>query len=436
MRSVIDRPFARLAATHGLGMAGEATVALALAGSLFFKVDPAEGRQKVLLGLLLTMAPFALVGPFIGPLVDRVRGGHRVVIIATMIARVMTAIVMVPAAASNSWLLFPEAFVMLVLAKTYQVAKAAFVPEVVDGDLALVEANSKLQLIGGLSGFVVMAPAAIALIFGTGWVLVVCAAAFTAASVAAIRLPRGRAPLGSAGEAERSEVRSLVVVIESSSMAVIRGLVGFVTLLLAFALRGGVAGPAAENLARNVGAALERLVGVTVVAARGEPPKWYFVAVIAMGLLGSLGGAASAPALRKVFAEERILGGSLVLALGAGLWCALIDGLAGSAGLALLIAAAATIGKQAFDSMIQRDAPDADRGRLFAVFESRFQVAWVVGAVIPTALSIPIQVGAWMVVVIAGATAVFYLLGAFGQLPRSGKSGISTSESSSGRSAS
>ncbi len=63
-------------------MAGDALLAMSLAGSLFFKVDPAAGREKVLLGLLLTMAPFAVVGPLIGPLLDRFRGGHRAVIVA------------------------------------------------------------------------------------------------------------------------------------------------------------------------------------------------------------------------------------------------------------------------------------------------------------------------------------------------------------------
>ena len=40
-----DDPFARLALTHALGMSGEALLALSLAGSLFFKTDPAQGRQ-------------------------------------------------------------------------------------------------------------------------------------------------------------------------------------------------------------------------------------------------------------------------------------------------------------------------------------------------------------------------------------------------------
>ena len=44
------------------------------------------------------------------------------------------------------------------------------------------------------------------------------------------------------------------------------------------------------------------------------------------------------------------------------------------------VGVAANVGRQAFDSILQRDAPDAARGRFFARFETRFQLAWVVGA--------------------------------------------------------
>jgi hypothetical protein len=53
---------------------------------------------------------------------------------------------------------------------------------------------------------------------------------------------------------------------------------------------------------------------------------------------------------------------------------------------ALLVAAGAAAGRVAFDSLLQRDAPDAIRGRSFARFETRFQITWVVGALIPVAI--------------------------------------------------
>ena len=39
-----------------------------------------------------------------------------------------------------------------------------------------------------------------------------------------------------------------------------------------------------------------------------------------------------------------------------------------------------------FDSLLQRDGPEHLRGRAFARFETRFQLVWVAGALIPVAL--------------------------------------------------
>ena len=50
---------------------------MSLAGSLFFQSPTGAARGKVLLYLLLTMAPFAIVAPVLGPALDRSRGGRR-----------------------------------------------------------------------------------------------------------------------------------------------------------------------------------------------------------------------------------------------------------------------------------------------------------------------------------------------------------------------
>ena len=76
-------PFARLARVQLVSAAGDALFTIALAGSLFFNLDPAAARPKVALYLMLTIAPFAVVGPLIGPLIDRLRGGRRAMVIVS-----------------------------------------------------------------------------------------------------------------------------------------------------------------------------------------------------------------------------------------------------------------------------------------------------------------------------------------------------------------
>ena len=68
-------------------------------------------------------------------------------------------------------------------------------------------------------------------------------------------------------------------------------------------------------------------------------------------------------------------------------------------------------GKLSFDSILQRDAPDANRGRSFAQFETRFQVTWVVGAFIPVAITMPAYVGYFIVLVVAGTATFSYVIG-------------------------
>ncbi|MGA0264006.1 MAG: MFS transporter, partial [Ilumatobacteraceae bacterium] len=87
----IVSPFMRLARVHALGAASDAAIAVTLAGSIFFSISPDDSRGRVALYLALTMAPFAIVAPLLGPAIDRTRGGRRLMIIATATVRAVLA---------------------------------------------------------------------------------------------------------------------------------------------------------------------------------------------------------------------------------------------------------------------------------------------------------------------------------------------------------
>lgn len=385
-------------------------MAMALAGSLFFSVDPAGARWRILLYLIFTMAPFAVVGPLIGPMMDRARGGRRLMLLVSTFGRLLVALAMVSAVADESLLLFPEAFVMLILSKGYQVAKAAIVPTVIDSEQALVEANSKLQLLSGLGGFAMGLPGLLLLLIGAPAVMVFAAVVFAAAGVAALRVPATTVADEPAHEDETAELRSGAVVSAGSAMGSLRAIVGFVTFLMAFALRGDDRITRhGEVLGRVTSAAFDHdPVTVADLAPPGAPPAWHFGVIVAVSVAGGLVGAAVAPQLRRIFREEFLLLASVGVAAGAGLAGLLFAGLFGQALLAAGVALAAAMGKQAFDAVVQRDAPDANQGRAFAAFESRFQIAWVFGAVLPVVVPMPTQLGGLMVGVLAVASALFY----------------------------
>ncbi len=308
-------PFGRLAMTHVLSTSGDALVALVLAGSLFFSLDPAGARWRIALYLLFTMAPFALIGPLIGPLMDRMPGGRRVLLIGSCVGRAILALLMISSAGSDSLLLFPEAFGMLVLAKSYTVAKAALVPTVVVGDHALVEANSKLQVLSGIAAFAAGLPGALVLwLIGPGAVALVGAVVFGVASVASLRVPVTTVAAEPEDEAERAELRSAGVLSAASAMGTLRWVVGFVTFLLAFALRG-------EATEAELGAITGRAIAVPGapvdpgdVAPLTAPPVWHFGVIVALTGIGGLVGAGIAPLVRRRIEEEYLLLGAVVLA--------------------------------------------------------------------------------------------------------------------------
>ncbi|HEX4978858.1 MAG TPA: hypothetical protein VFV35_02220, partial [Acidimicrobiales bacterium] len=236
-------PFQRLARVHALAMGGDALVTVALAGSLFFSISPTAARGRVMLSLVLTMAPFAVVAPFLGPAIDRSRAGRRLILVGTTIGRAAACVAMIRVI--DELLLFPAAFAVLVLSKTYSVAKSATVPAVVDDESRLVEANSKLSIVSGIAGFVASLPGvALLQLLGPEWTLGLAAGCFVAAGAASLRLPAVAAAVGArdsppgadgAGVDDRAS-RPAPRSVETAAVAtaLLRTMVGFLTFLVAF----------------------------------------------------------------------------------------------------------------------------------------------------------------------------------------------------------
>jgi hypothetical protein len=402
-------PFVRLARVHSLNAASDAAVAVALAGSIFFSISPDESRARVALYLLLTMAPFAVVTPLLGPAIDRFRGGRRMMILVTLVGRVILGFFLIQYI--ESLLLFPLAFSFLVLQKGYAVAKSAVVPRLVQSEENLVDANSRLALISALSS---MSGAALA---GFGAVIIGPPAAagigmvgFVVATILALQMTPVVVAPDPPEDLEKAELRDAPILLAGSATAVLRAIVGFVTFLLAFEFRGGEDGLDVGLEGAAVGGATATARGVDIT---GDPaaPFWHFGVVLLAAGVGALVGARLAPALRQRLIEERMLQGILVGLIACALFAGLSDDLFGAVILSGAVAVGAGAGKLAFDALVQRDAPDANHGRSFARFEARFQIAWVVGAFVPAVIRIPFALGAAIVAAAAGAALISYVIG-------------------------
>lgn len=405
----IASPFVRLARVHALGAAGDAMVAVALAGSLFFSIDPSAARVRVAFYLLFTMAPFALVSRYIGPAIDRSKGGRRVMIITINLVRAVAALLMITNL--DSLLLFPLAFAQLVCQKGYAVAKATMVPTVVRNDDELVDKNARLALLSGLAGFAGAAPAALAQFLGGPELAVAMAGVvFLIAAFGSTQLPRVVVATEAIGEVESAELRAVPIARAASTMNILRATLGFFSFLVAFAYRGGTDNTDFSGPGKRIGAELfhrlldRSLEGGGVSAAR-------LGIVVGAVVLGTLVAALVAARLRDLVGEDRILEGGLATAAAVALVATWVGGLSGAVVLGFVIGLAVNASKLAFDSIVQRNAPDANYGRSFGRFEARFQVAWVVGAIIPVVMPIPARLGFFIVFLVTAGVALWYRYG-------------------------
>ncbi len=375
----VTSPFTRLARVHACSMAGDALIAISLAGSLFFSIDPAAARWRVALYLVLTMAPFALVSPLLGPAIDRAAGGRRLLALIFCAGRCVAAILM--AINVNSPLLFPEAFALLVMSKGYVITKSALVPTTVSSDAELVEANSKLALLSGVVAFAAAVPGVPLLKLGPEYVLSLAAILFFVAMLFAAFLPRATVAATAADREEVLELHSTSIVLAVSAMAALRATVGFLTFHLAFWFR------------------------------HDHAPKWWFGIVLAFSAIGNLAGTAVGPIMRRAFREEKMVLLALCFTAFVGMAAAFTGGRTSAAVLALSVASAAAVGRLAFDAIVQRDAPAANRGRSFAKFETRFQLVWVAAAFFPVVIPFPGWLGFLIVGLIALLAAITYIIG-------------------------
>ena len=407
-------PFGRLARTHAMGAAGDGAVALALAGSIFFSISPSAARTSIALYLLLTIAPFAVVTPLIGPMIDRVRGGRRIMIVATFLGRAVAAVLM--ALYVDSLLLFPLAFALLVLQKTYAVAKSALVPGLVRGHDELVEANSKLALLSTVAGMAgIIMGSLFGLLAGPAFAAALAAVVYLVGMIQSLTVPKIVVASEGPEAVEIEEVRGAMIQVSAIATGLLRLFIGFVTFLLAFEIRGADEGVDLALEGSAVGAGTAVLTGRDLMDVVRDPPApfWHFGVVAAAAAAGALVGASMAPILRRRLREEYILLGALLMPFIGGLTAAIVGGIWGAFFMALGVTVGASAGKLAFDSLVQRDAPDANYGRWFARFEARFQLAWVAGAFIPVLIHFGgddgARAGYAVLATMAGVAAVLYL---------------------------
>ncbi len=369
VRSLFDaggRGFRNLAITQVFSTASDTLVAIGLAGTLFFSVPTAEARGNVALYLLLTVAPFAVIGPVLGRVLDRAPIATRRMLVASAIGRAVLGFAAL--GRLDSLWLFPVAFGLLVLSRVHGITRNSLLPLALDAPRALVAANARLAWIGVLGGGLAAAAGlAVLYLFDSNGPIALSAVAALGAAFFGRRLPEpDGASSRQVGGATARRVRlqlSREVRLAQLATAGVRFFNGFLLLLLAFELQQADAG------LLDFGTLLASAGAGFAVASR------------------------LVPALERRVREEPMVVAALAITAGAafsaGQWFGLVaaTALAGVAGMAWGVA------KLAFDGLLQATVPASRRGAAFTRSETVFAVAWVLGAIVPTAMPLPASVG-------------------------------------------
>ncbi|MFC1433388.1 MFS transporter [Streptacidiphilus sp. N1-3] len=423
---------AKLIELHAVSSAGDMMVTVALASTIFFSVPTGEARGRVALYLLITMAPFVLLAPVIGPLLDRLPSGRRAAMALSMLARAAVAWMMTSSIAGGGLQIYPEALGVLVASKAYGVVRSVVVPRLVPERVTLVKANSRVTLAGLLATGVAGAIGGGLHLIGPTWPLRGAFLVFLAGAFLAFSLPHqvdsaegeqravlhgdpappvslskeapadrpadapaaasATAPSATAVKPARVGLRTVgpAVILALRGEATLRGLSGFLTFFLAFLLRE------------------HPFSGLRPTVALG-----FVVAALGIGnTLGTVLGSwlrARGPEILVTLMLTAATAAAVAATLFYGLLTVTL--LAGVAGLTQ------SLGKVALDALIQRDVPELVRTSAFARSETLMQLSWVLGGGLGIVLPLIGRVGTATAAGILAVSLAFTVRGLI-RLPR------------------
>lgn len=363
----------------------DAAMAVALANTLFFAAASGESKSKVALYLLITIAPFAVIAPLIGPALDRLQHGRRIALAASFVLRTVIVVVLIAnydgaTGSYEPWVLYPCALGMMVLSKSFSVLRSAVTPRVLPPSIDLVRVNSRLTTFGLLGGTVVGGGIAagaeylLNLAHLPGALYVVTAVS-VAGGVLAMRIPKwvevteGEVPTTLSYHGDPGDPHGLR------------------------RHPGGKPEPARQPMGRNTITALwgnctiKVMVGFlflypAFVAKSHDATGWQQLLMLgligAAAGIGNFGGNIAAARLKLGRPAQLVVRATIavtVLALAA----ALTGNLFVAAGATLVTSAASAIAKASLDASLQDDLPEASRASAFGRSESVLQLAWVAG---------------------------------------------------------
>ncbi|OBJ85003.1 MFS transporter [Mycobacterium asiaticum] len=379
----------------------DSAMAVALANTLFFAAASGESKSKVALYLLITIAPFAVIAPLIGPALDKLQHGRRVALALSFALRTALALILVMNydGASGSfppWVLYPCALAMMVFSKSFSVLRSAVTPRVMPPSIDLVRVNSRLTVFGLLGGTIAGGAIAAGVEFACTHLFKLPGALFVVVGITIVgALLSMRIP--SWVEVTAGEVPATLSYHRHSDAA----------HLSWQEEPKQVGGKLRQPLGRNIitslwgNCTIKVMVGFlflypAFVAKAHDADGW-----VQLAMLGIIGAAAAIGNFAGNFASARLkLGRPAVLVVR----CTLVVtafALAAAVAGNLVVAAVATlitsgssaIAKASLDASLQHDLPEESRASGFGRSESTLQLAWVLGGAVGVLVYTELWVG-------------------------------------------
>ncbi|WP_313861549.1 MFS transporter [Mycobacterium sp.] len=389
--------------------AADSAMAVALANTLFFAAASGESKSKVALYLLITIAPFAVIAPLIGPALDRLQHGRRVALALSFGLRTALAVLLImnydsASGSFPSWVLYPCALAMMVFSKSFSVLRSAVTPRVMPPTIDLVRVNARLTMFGLLGGTI--AGGAIAggvefvgtHLFKLPGSLFVVIAVTIAGAMLSMRIPRWVEVTAGEVPATLSYRRDSEPLRRSWHKEVKK-------------VGGALRQPLGRNIITSLwgNCTIKVMVGFlflypAFVAKAHQTNGWAQLAML--GIIGAAAGignfAGNFTSARLKLGRPSVLVVRCTVAVCAVAFAASVAGTLAAAAIATLVTSGASaIAKASLDASLQDDLPEESRASGFGRSESTLQLAWVLGG----ALGVLVYTELWV-----GFTAVSAIL--------------------------
>jgi len=357
-RTLLDGPLGPLVGGQCLGQLADGLAQIAFAQFVLFDVARGATPGRIAAVLAVTLLPFSLVGPIAGVLIDR--WDRRRTLVVVSVLRSLLAVAGIGIVLARSTIAaFAGVLVLLSSSRFVLAAKGAALPRTV-GRADLVTANAVSSVTGMTASFVGAVGGSVIVARSTAAGFLLTTIMYLAAAVVFMRLP-------DVGGRQHGALLSRLRRLAGELAEGVRVAAG------AAEIRWPLVAVAGHRLLLGAGFVVLVLIADSRYSLR---ISGYGVALAATGL-AAFAGSIAAPPLARRYSPTTLVPAAFLPAAAAAYVAGLFTTLAVLVCCVSAVAFAFQVLKISVDALVGGTAADAVRGRVFAVYDVLYNVAFV-----------------------------------------------------------